>query len=150
MRGLVIAAAAAAVLAGCQERERTVAGICKPFGEAGAAAPAAGPAVVEDCVHRWAYALAASRDEAGAVAAAVTAACATHLARWNQQALGADGGEPAGDAPSLLTGQTTNPIAERANFANDRALFYVVQARAGGCDPPPRREGSPPMTMPEK
>lgn len=147
MRALVIVLAAAA-LGACQDRDKPVAGVCKPFGEAQAAAPGPGAAALDDCLHRWAYTLARGRDEPGAVAAAVVTACSAHLSRWNQQALGAE--DPAGDAPSLVTGRTTNPIAERANFASDRALFYVVQARAGDCRPPPRREGAPPMTMPEK
>lgn len=148
---------AALGLAACEEgearRNRAAAGggvdgICKPFTNASAnqAAPGmAGPMLmdgavaVEDCVHRWAYTLAgAEEDSADVVAQAVVAACMAPLSRWNQQSLAA---EAAGDsrmreAPSLLTGEPTNPIAEHNNFAEGRALFYVVQARAGDCKPP--------------
>ena len=150
MRRIIIVAAAAAGLTACQGGDRPVAGICRPFPDA-AAQPAAtdGAAALEDCLHRWAYTLAHSKDEAGIVADAAAAACRAPLARWNQQSLAAAPDAPA-EAPSLLTGQPTNPIGEHANFASERALFYVVQARAGGCKPPPRREGLPPMTAPDK
>lgn len=118
-------------------------GLCKPFnGTAQAAAPGVGidgGLVVDDCLHRWGYTLAKSEDDAGAVAQAVVAACSAPLARWNQQSLSnvaAVGGDRSMEAPSLLTGEPTNPIAEHNNFAEGRALFYVVQARAGKCDPP--------------
>lgn len=94
-------------------------------------------AAVDDCLHRWGYTLAASSDTADAVSEAVVAACAAPLTRWNQQSLGGPGGmEGMTEAPSLLTGQPTNPILEHNSFAGGRALFYVVQARAGKCGPP--------------
>jgi hypothetical protein len=139
-----MAAAAAVALAGCEQGPKPVAGICKAFPAANAQ-PAAtdGPGVLEDCLHRWAYTLAGSADDAGTVADAVVAACTGPLARWNQQALGqaAATGQPD-EAPSLLTGEATTPIAEHSNFAKGRALFYVVQGRAGGCKPPPRKAGA--------
>jgi len=151
MRAILIVAAACVGLTACQEGQRTVAGICKPFPEAAAAAPADGPAALEDCLHRWGYALAAGRDDAGMVADATVAACTGPLTRWNQQSLTAAAAAP--EAPqeglSLLTGQPSSPIAEHRSFAADRALFYVAQARAGGCKAPPRREGAP-MTSPDK
>lgn len=148
MRTLMIVGAAGLALAACQDRDRPVAGLCKAFPDA---PPAAGAEALDDCLHRWGYALAGSRDDAGLTADAVAAACRAPLARWNQQSMtqAAQADAPA-EAPSLLTGQPTNPIAEHATFASDRALFYVVQARAGGCKPPPRKEGAPPMTTPEK
>jgi hypothetical protein len=123
------------------------AGICTPFPEASSAnaqpaAPPADPAaVVDDCLHRWGYALAASSDTAEAVAQATVAACASPLTRWNQAGLSAGSapqqpGEAPQEAPSLLNGQPTNPFAEHYLFAQGRALFYVVQARAGKCAPP--------------
>jgi hypothetical protein len=145
--GLAMTIAAALGLVACQAGPRPVAGVCKAFPAAGAAAPADGPARVEDCLHRWAYTLAGSGDDAATVGEAVMAACSAPLARWNQQGLGTEA--PQEDAPSLLTGQPTNPIAEHNNFARARALFYVVQARAGGCKPPPRREGASTTTSPE-
>ncbi|WP_049758108.1 hypothetical protein [Phenylobacterium zucineum] len=154
---LTAVAAAASGLAACQEggqgRSRAAAGdadgLCKPFAAPGqAAAPGGldqGGAAVDDCLHRWGYTLARSTDEAGAVAQAALAACSAPLARWNQQTLSqAAGGGPPMEAPSLLTGEPTNPIAEHNSFAEGRALFYVVQARAGKCDPP--RETAPAQT----
>lgn len=151
MRRILIVTAACAGLVACQAGERRpVAGVCKPFPEAAAQPAADGAAAVEDCLHRWAYTLAGGPDDAGSVADAVVAACAAPLTRWNQQSLTAAAGESAPqDGQSLLTGETTNPIAEHRNFAADRALFYVAQARAGACKPPPRREGAP-MTSPDK
>ena len=150
MRRILIIGAAGLALAACQEREGKVAGVCKPFPTA--AQPVNnGAAAVEDCLHRWAYTLAGSRDDAGLVADAVAAACRAPQARWNQQSMAQSAATDAPqEAPSLLTGQPTNPIAEHATFTSDRALFYVVQARAGGCKPPPRREGAPPLTAPDK
>ena len=151
MRSILIVTAACAGLMGCQNGERTVAGICKAFPEAAAAAPADGPAALEDCLHRWAYTLAAGPDDAGMIADATVAACSGPLTRWNQQSLSAAAAAPeqAQEGLSLLTGQPSSPIAEHRSFAADRALFYVAQARAGSCKPPPRREGAP-MTSPDK
>jgi len=151
MRNILIVAAACAGLTACQSGERTVAGICKPFPDAAAAAPADGAAALEDCLHRWGYALAAGPDDAGMVADATVAACTGPLTRWNQQSLTAAAAAPEQpqEGLSLLTGQPSSPIAEHRSFAADRALFYVAQARAGSCKPPPRREGAP-MTSPDK
>jgi hypothetical protein len=157
---LISALALAALgLAGCNNPDnRASAGsrICTPFAEANAnttanAAPGAvlptQPAVdpaaaLDDCLHRWGYTLAASSDRAQEVAQAAVAACTPALTRWNQQTLsaaapGVQGPAPAEAAPSLLTGQATTPIAEHYNYAQARALFYVVQGRAGKCAPPP-------------
>jgi hypothetical protein len=156
-----LTAAAALALAACNDPGQPRAGagggakLCTPFaGERteGASAPAAhtpppmgARAMVDDCLHRWAYALAASPDPADHVAAATVAACSSALAAWNQQALvpqAGDGRAPA-EAPSLLTGEETNPVAERYGYAQGRALFYVVQSRAGKCPPPPMADGQP-------
>jgi hypothetical protein len=116
-------------------------------------------AVFDDCLHRWGYSLAAGRDQADVVASAVNAACATSLTRWNQQTLGqqsmaqqaAPGAPPGGaaapeqGATDLATGQPTDMMTARAQFAQSRALFYVLEARAGGCAPPP---GKPPANEP--
>jgi hypothetical protein len=153
---IVAAAAAALALTACHKggAARADAGskICTPFPEsekaddqgAGAAArlPTDPGSVLDDCLHRWGYTLAASSDRAPDVAQATVAACTPALMQWNQLALAAAAGRPksAGGgpaAPSLLTGQPTTPAAEHYAYAHNRALFYVVQARAGSCAPPP-------------
>jgi len=156
-----LAAVTALGLSACDNaggRGGSASGVCKPFmtaanGNASTpqtnaaaptsvgvlpAAPSGDPsAAVDDCLHRWGYTLAASSDAANFVAEATVAACGTALSSWNQQALSSDNAGGAVQAPSLLTGQPTNPISEHYNFAQGRALFYVVQARAGHCGPPP-------------
>jgi hypothetical protein len=158
-RLIAVTALAALGLAACTNNNGGggAGGICKPFTTAtttttttttpGAPAvlpganvlPAAGDASagLDDCLHRWGYTLAASADPANFVAEATLAACSTALSNWNQQALTSDNAGGAVQAPSLLNGQPTNPLAEHYSFAQGRALFYVVQARAGHCGPPP-------------
>jgi hypothetical protein len=104
----------------------------------GMAAPAS---PVDECVRRWAYSLAPSRDDADAVADAAVAACGSALSKWNQQSLA--GPAPPADALSITTGQPTNPLSEHNAFAHGKALFYVVAARAGHCAPPPAKDGVP-------
>jgi hypothetical protein len=127
--------------------------ICTPFPEAttangqpASAAPPADPAAaLDDCLHRWGYTLAISSDDANPVAQATVAACTAQLASWNQQGLSsgrAPGASPI-EAPSLLTGAPSNTLAEHFGFAQSRALFYVVQARAGKCAAPRTRPGEP-------
>jgi hypothetical protein len=134
-----LAALAALGLAACNDNRSAGGGtggaarFCTPFS---AAAPADPSGATDDCLHRWAYSLAASPDPADQVAQATVAACNAALTRWNQQTL-ALGAQGAVEAPSLLTGQPTAPIAEHMSFSQSRALFYVVQARAGKCAPPP-------------
>lgn len=96
---------------------------------------------VDECVRRWAYSLAPSRDDAETVAEASAIACNTQLARWNQQAITQPGADEV--SASLITGQATTPLAEHNSFSRARALFYVVQARAGVCRPPPAKNGVP-------
>jgi len=135
-----------------QARAGGAAGICTPFATpvATAAAPAPAPAPpsvapdaaapVDDCLHRWAYSLAGATDTAEIVAQATVAACSSALTRWNSEAdavptPGQNG--PPVEPLSLVTGQPTNALVEHHDFAVSRALFYVVQARAGHCPPPP-------------
>ena len=160
------AGAALLALAGCEGAHTTAAtggggnSLCTPFANA-AATPAAPPTSVgapataapvaadpalalDDCLHRWAYALAASSDDADHVARATMAACSAALGRWNQQTATVDGdGGPPIQAPSLITGEPTTPMGEHLNFAQGRALLYVVQARAGKCAAPPMANGVP-------
>ncbi|HZZ33141.1 MAG TPA: hypothetical protein VFE10_14230, partial [Phenylobacterium sp.] len=118
-------------------------------------APAAGaPAVptdaatpVDECVKRWAFSLAGSRDDAEVVANAAVAACSAALTRWNQAGVNQPGQQDSAGAPaqtfSLVTGQPTNALAEHNSFAQRQALLYVVEARAGRCRPPPVVKGVP-------
>ncbi len=107
-----------------------------------AATDAASP--VDECVRRWAYSLAGATDTAQVVADAAVAACGAALTRWNQGSLSQQSQSAAGaEALSLTTGQPTNALAEHNIFAHNRALFYVVQARAGQCKPPPAVNGVP-------
>ena len=137
----------AAGLAGCTARANGGGGlagspsnICTPFAttQANGAVPAPTAndpgAKFDDCVHRWAYTLAGARDVADVVANATVAACGASLTAWNQQSLGQ--AQPETDATSLTTGEPTTMVAERARYAQSRALFYVVQARAGNCAAP--------------
>ena len=133
-------------LTACNEHPKTGgnAKICANFKAAKTApavASADGAAPLDECVRRWAYSLAPSRDDADVVTEAVVAACTGQLARWNQQTLSQPGGE--GEATSITTGQPTTPLAEHNAFAHARALFYVVQARAGSCPAPPAVAGVP-------
>ena len=129
------------------------AGYCTPFPTSANTAPADPGGVFEDCVHRWSYALAPGRDDASTVAAAVVSACGTALSHWNEQAFDQAGNQagdqagPAGppaSATSLTTGQPEDQMTVRSQYAQSRALFYVVQARAGRCAPPPAKSLPPP------
>lgn len=100
-----------------------------------------GASATDECVKRWAYSLASSRDDAGVVADAVVAACVSQLSRWNEQAVNQPGSDV--QATSMTTGEPTTPLAEHNAFTNARALFYVVQARAGRCAAPPMKDGAP-------
>ena len=144
-------AAISALLAGCNQNRASAdpsanvsaPGLCTPFKTAntatGASNGAAGDlsAAFEDCAHRWSYALAPARDPADVVAQAVVDACSSALSSWNQQTLNQNpqGGPP--QATSLTTGQPTVLLGARTQYAQARALFYVVQARAGNCPAPP-------------
>jgi hypothetical protein len=136
--------------AGCADRDgngRADAKTCTPFtatAPANAAdptavtAPAGGDAAAfDDCLHRWGYRLAKADDTAAIdVADAVVAACTPVLVRWNQSTIA---GQPAGTsdaAVSLVTGKTGTTPEDRYEMAKGKALFYVVQGRAGNCAAP--------------
>jgi hypothetical protein len=156
--GIAMATIAAAVgLAGCNRQASTNGGeitlgggkYCTPFPSATAAtnataglAPAAvsDPAVsFDDCIHRWGYVLASSRDPADVVAQASVEACSSVLASWSQQISQASDNAAVDYGPRSRreSPQTPDPAAQRMHAAEGRALFYVVQARAGSCTPPP-------------
>jgi len=135
-------------LSGCERGGMVNSQICTEFKTPAAgqtAVPASGvvdaATPVDECVRRWAYSLAGSRDGADVVAGAAVAACGSTLSRWNQAGLGQPG--PNDQAVSLTTGEPTNAMAEHNAFAQARALLYVVEARAGHCAPPPATNGVP-------
>jgi hypothetical protein len=153
---LIAACSVAAIaLSACTDHGgyRVNGGVCADFKKPAAALPGADPAVapVDECLRRWAYTLAASRDSADVVASAAVSACASRLTAWNQTVAsqqpqdnsGGGGGDQSSSGVSILTGQPTNPLAEHNVFARDRALLYVVAARAGHCAPPPIKDGAP-------
>jgi hypothetical protein len=148
-RARLLAVAALGLLAGCGQNggrggpaPTTSAGICTPFRVADAAtvtgAPADASGNVDECLHRWAYALAASKETADVVAAATVTACGTAISNWNQQALSQSGQQQQVGA-SLTTGEPIDQLGAHAQFAQSQSLFYVVQARAGKCAPPADR-----------
>jgi hypothetical protein len=147
MRRLLMAGLGLVALGGCTQTHTVAANskICADFGQKASVATAApiddGSAPVDNCAKRWAYSLAPSRDRADVVAEAVVAACNSQLTTWNRQSLGAPAGD--GEAASLTTGQLTSPIQEHMGFVHNRALLYVVEARAGACAPPPATNGVP-------
>ena len=129
-------------LAGCADRGRgrADAGICAPFNAVAnnAGAPGGQAATLDDCLHRAAYKLARASDSADIVAQATVAACSDELSRWNTASVStpvAAGGTPD-TAVDLITGQSASQIAQRYQYAQGRALYYVVQGRAGRCDVP--------------
>jgi hypothetical protein len=151
------AAMAAMALAGCNRQGAASGNIalaggkyCSPFPSAAAptnatsglasAAVVSDPALsFDDCIHRWGYVLAPSRDPADVVAQASVEACSSILANWSQQ-IGQTSAEPA--RYSVRGRRETqqappDPEAQRMHASEGRALFYVVQARAGGCAAPP-------------
>jgi hypothetical protein len=151
-RVIALAAALSAIgLSACEDHDGHMvnAKICANFNTTAAGTAAAAPAVsadagspVDECLRRWGYSLAGARDPADAVANATVAACGTALSRWSQASLGGQS-QGGGQGISLTTGLPTNPMAEQNAYAHGRALFYVVQARAGRCAPPPVVNGVP-------
>jgi hypothetical protein len=157
MACVAVATMAAALLAGCNRQAGAEGGTvtlsggkyCTPFPSTPAAtnaaiglAPAASadPAVAfDDCIHRWSYVLAPSRDPADVVAQASVEACSSILANWSQQAAQTAPAEPTrySSRGRGESAQPPNPEAQRMHAAEGRALFYVVQARAGSCAAPP-------------
>jgi hypothetical protein len=151
-------AIAALGLSACDERGRedgmVNSKICADFKTTNTSQSSAPPATaandpaapVEECLRRWAYSLAGAHDSANIVGEAVVAACGSALTRWNQASLSQPsqlGENGPQQGVSLTTGQPTDPLAEHNAFVHARALFYVVQARAGRCAPPPVNNGAP-------
>jgi hypothetical protein len=169
--GAGAAIALAASLAGCNSGggggadgrlALTGASYCTPFqkaaggstsSQAGLAAPAStasDPGVAfDDCIHRWAYAMAPARDPADIVAHATVDACGAAMNAWNQQVMAqSPDTQEAPQPPTRGRGYEQqaqqaqqNPqnsaLAQHMQIAEARSLFYVIQARAAGCAPPP-------------
>lgn len=126
VRGLLLLASLA--LSGCSETPFPLGspspGVCAPVPppRANNAANSYEQAVYRDeCIHRWAYRLAGSRDAADLVAGAVIGACRPQIDR--SATLLAEGDETA----------ETWYMTEMERVSRERALYRVVQARAGNC-----------------
>lgn len=122
--------AAGAALAGCSELRPSLAdasgepGICAevPPQRQEPAANAYQQAIQRDeCIHRWSYRFAAAPDDAEAVVGAVIGACRAQIDR-SATLLGE--GDPEAERWYL---------AEMERASRERALYRVIQARAGGC-----------------
>jgi hypothetical protein len=75
----------------------------------------------DECIHRWAYRFAAAPDDADQVVGAVIGACRAQIDR-SATMLG--GGDDEAERWYL---------AEMERVAKERALYRVIQARAGNC-----------------
>lgn len=160
MRPIILFASAAIVcavgLSGCNRHGDSAvgpvatagSGYCATFktsnGASAQSALAGDPsAAVDDCIHRWAYVLSRGHDPADVVAHATMEACSAPLTTWSQQALNTAPADQNDQAPRYYrrgapSGQSAaNPMAQRMGMVSAKALFYVVQARAGNCDLPP-------------
>ena len=80
----------------------------------------------DECIHNWAYRLSRSDDDAEAVVGAVIGACRTSIDR---SATMVAAGDPEAERFYL---------AEFERASRERALFRIVQARAGRCSLEPR------------
>ena len=152
--------AAAAMLSGCDQNataqnsglQFTGSKYCSPFktnGETtGAAAMSAAlsdpSGAFDDCIHRWGYTLAPARDPADVVAQAAVNACGPILSAWSQQTMGSQQQNAPQPQPRYRGRQAQQPMQQppspeqqQIRQAESKALFYVVQARAAGCAPPP-------------
>lgn len=122
--------ALAALVAGCGEMRPSLAdagggaSVCAPVPaqRQEAAANAYQQAIQRDeCIHRAAYALAAAPDTAESVVGAVIGACRAEIDR--SATLLGDGNE---EAERFYLG-------EMEKAARERAIYRVIQARAGNC-----------------
>ena len=121
---------ACAMLAGCSGMKQSLAdadggaGICAPVPPArqDTAANAYQQAIQRDeCIHRWGYRLARAPDSAESVVGAVIGACRSQIDRSATML-----GEGDQDAERYY-------LTEMERVARERALYRVIQARAGHC-----------------
>lgn len=129
-RGLILPLALVGALAGCSELRTSLADtpgeaeLCAPVApqRTEPAANAYQQAIQRDeCIHRWSYRFAAVPDSAEAVVGAVIGACRAQIDR-SATLLG--DGDP--DAERWY-------LTEMERVARERALYRVIQARAGNC-----------------
>lgn len=122
--------ALAAALAGCSDLRTSLAdtetepGLCAPVPlvRQDPAQNAYQQAIQRDeCIHRWSYRFAAVPDSAESVVGAVIGACRAQIDR-SATMLGE--GDP--DAERWY-------LQEMERVARERALYRIIQARAGGC-----------------
>jgi hypothetical protein len=143
----------------CTPFQKAAATTSTPSGLAAPVSTAADPgAAFDDCVHRWAYAMAPARDPADIVAHAAVDACGAQMNAWNQQVAAQnpnayDQYQPTSRGRESEEAQQQDPqnaaLAEHMQVAQARSLFYVIQARAAGCAPPPANTlVSAPATQP--
>lgn len=125
-----VAAAAALLATGCGELKTSLAEagggetLCAPVPavRADQAANAYQQAVQRDeCIHRWSYRFARVPDSAEAVVGAVIGACRAQIDRSATML-----GEGDDSAERFY-------LAEMEKAARERALYRVIQARAGNC-----------------
>ncbi len=121
---------ACALLAGCSEMQPSLAdaagerGICAPVPpprQEAAANPYQQAIQRDECIHRWAYRFASAPDDAESVVGAVIGACRAQIDR---------------SATMLGSGDEEAErfyLAEMEAAAKERALYRVIQARAGNC-----------------
>jgi hypothetical protein len=118
------------VLAACSELRPSLAdaggerGLCAqvPPARQDPAANAYQQAIQRDeCIHRWSYAFAAAPDPAEAVVGAVIGACRAQIDRSATML-----GEGDAEAERWY-------LAEMERVGRERALYRVIQARAGNC-----------------
>lgn len=86
-----------------------------------------------ECVHRWAYRLAGSNDQAPTVARAAVAGCRDAKELWDARDYVASGNRTSEMLPSSRDGSPLSRPAAHSEELSDIALFSVVQARAGHC-----------------
>ena len=118
---------------------------CTPFksattnNSAGLAAPATSDpgAAFDDCVHRWGYTLAPARDPADLVAQASVDACGTALTALSQQTASQPAATASPQDQNQPAAGVSSAVSQQMRMAEAKALFYVIQARAAGCAPPP-------------
>lgn len=93
--------------------------------------------VARNCVQKWGYRLAKSQDPADKVADAVMGACWDTIYPWAYaRMVDAKSVTASEKTISSRSGREVNFVEETYEQLHARALFHVVQARAGRCQIP--------------